>query len=80
MGRFRSRVLASNAISRTVQVLRLEHVEQRVVRGSVIEDDVAFTRAGIMHNFSYLGGLLGVVSGCSFLVIERRLARKAETP
>ncbi len=47
----------------------------QVVRyGNQMVDDVAFTRAGAMHNFSYLGGLAGIVSGCAFLVWERRRA------
>ena len=28
-----------------------------------IRDEVAFARAGAMHNFSYAGGLLGILSG-----------------
>lgn len=29
-------------------------------------DKAAFVRAGMMHNFSYLGGLLGIVTGCAY--------------
>lgn len=31
--------------------------------GNEINDDVAFARAGTMHNFSYLGGLVGIITG-----------------
>jgi MFS family permease len=31
----------------------------------------AFARAGTMHNFSYLGGFLGIITGSVYLVIIR---------
>ena len=31
--------------------------------GNEITDDVAFARAWTMHNFSYLGGLIGIITG-----------------
>jgi len=37
-----------------------------------IEDNVAFARAGTIHNFSYLGGLIGIVTGCVSIVVRRR--------
>ena len=40
--------------------------------GNAIEDDVAFWRAGTMHNFSYLGGVIGGIVGC---VMTCRLRR-----
>jgi hypothetical protein len=36
-----------------------------------VTDKVAFARAGTMHNFSYLGGFLGIVTGSLYLVWER---------
>jgi len=36
--------------------------------GNEIENDVAFARAGCMHNFSYLGGLLGILTGGAYIV------------
>ena len=39
--------------------------------GNQIQDDAAFVRAGTMHNFSYLGGLIGIVSG-GFSLLRRR--------
>lgn len=34
-------------------------------------DQVAFARAGVMHNFSYLGGFLGILTGTAYLAIAR---------
>lgn len=34
-------------------------------------DAVSFARAGAMHNSSYLGGLIGIVTGSVYLVLER---------
>jgi hypothetical protein len=39
--------------------------------GHLIIDNVAFVRAGAMHNFSYLGGLIGIVSGIVYIVSQR---------
>ena len=41
----------------------------------LIRDPVAFTRAGTMHDFSYLGGLIGIFSGAAYLIGQRRRAR-----
>jgi hypothetical protein len=35
-----------------------------------VADKVAFSRARTMHNFSYLGGFLGIVTGSLFLIVE----------
>ncbi len=42
-----------------------------------VADRVAFRRVGEMHNFSYLGGFLGIVTGSAYLVVAR--VRMAET-
>jgi len=36
-----------------------------------VADKVAFARAGTMHNFSYLGGLVGIFTGWVNLIVER---------
>ena len=36
-----------------------------------VADKVAFARAGMMHNFSYLGGFLGIITGSVYLVLVR---------
>ena len=44
-------------------------------------DRVAFARAGTLHNFTYLGGFLGSITGSLYLVAERvRLTRRTGRP
>jgi hypothetical protein len=46
-----------------------------------VTDRVAFARAGTMHNFSYLGGFLGIITASLYLVAERmRLMRRRSGP
>jgi len=46
--------------------------------GNEMIDDAAFVRAGTMHNFSYLGGLLGILTGgFSIFRYRSRLRRQA---
>lgn len=46
-----------------------------------VSDRVAFARAGIMHNFSYLGGGIGIITGSLYLVVARiRLTRRNSHP
>lgn len=40
-----------------------------------VNDPLAFWRAGTMHNFSYLGGLLSILTGCASIVIHTVRAR-----
>lgn len=41
--------------------------------GNEMIDDVAFARAGTVHNFSYLGGLVGMITGGVTVFWQRRL-------
>jgi hypothetical protein len=42
-----------------------------------VKNRVAFARAGTMHNFSYLGGGIGIITGSLYLVVERvRVSRR----
>jgi hypothetical protein len=34
-------------------------------------DKVAFARAGTMHNFTYLGGFLGILTGSAYLIVVK---------
>ena len=44
---------------------------------AAVADKVAFARAGIMHDFSYLGGFLGILTASLYLIATRvRLARR----
>lgn len=36
-----------------------------------VVDEVAFERAGTMHNFSYLGGAFGILTGCIYVAVVR---------
>jgi MFS family permease len=47
--------------------------------GHEMTNDVAFARAGTMHNFSYLGGLIGIITGGVTVLWQRRLSN-APTP
>lgn len=43
-----------------------------VPEGITVDDTKAFTAVGVIHNFSYLGGLLGLVAGCWYMVVKYR--------
>lgn len=46
-----------------------------------VADRAAFVRAGTMHDFSYLGGGIGIITASVFLVVSRfRLARRLRPP
>jgi drug/metabolite transporter (DMT)-like permease len=45
--------------------------------GNEITNDVAFAHAGAMHNCSYLGGLMGIISGGCAINVQRRRQREA---
>jgi hypothetical protein len=36
-----------------------------------VHDRVAFARVGIMHNFSYLGGVVGIITALTYLIWAR---------
>jgi hypothetical protein len=41
-----------------------------------LTDTVSFARVGTMHNFSYLGGLIGILTGMGYLIVKRISANK----
>jgi hypothetical protein len=48
-------------------------------RSERVADKVAFARVGVMHEFSYLGGFVGIVTGSAYLVIVcARFKRRLE--
>ena len=53
-------------------VVDSETVGQITQYGNEMSDDVAFARAGTMHNFSYLGGLVGIITGGVAVFWQRR--------
>lgn len=46
---------------------------------SGILDKAAFARAATMHNFSYLGGLLGIITASLYLIRRRRQTFKKKS-
>lgn len=57
--------LASGFLGFIVAFVLIRHqpTEEWIFRGQSIVDAAAFRRAGILHNFSYIGGLVGIVLG-----------------
>lgn len=45
-----------------------------------VSDPVAFARAGTMHNYSYLGGILGLVAGLIYTVLLAWKSRRQKRP
>ena len=41
-----------------------------------VQDKVRFSQAGTMHNFSYIGGLIGINTGVLWIIIERMRIRR----
>jgi hypothetical protein len=44
-----------------------------------IRDRVAFARAGNIHNFSYLGGVIGIITGSVYLIMTNLRQRRRIT-
>jgi len=53
-------------------VVNSEFAGQQTRFGNDMDNDVAFLRAWTMHNFSYLGGLVGIITGCISIAAQRR--------
>lgn len=51
----------------------------RWMAGRDVTDPVAFARAGLMHDFSYLGGLIGLAAG-AFMAIRKALRSRRTLP
>lgn len=43
--------------------------------GRHVTDPVAFARAGMMHNFSYLGGMIGLIAGIAVVIRQAMRSR-----
>lgn len=52
-----------------------EHHLPSWMTGRSVGNPVAFARAGMMHNYSYNGGLAGLISGLVLMVLAARNAR-----
>ncbi|MCM2373851.1 hypothetical protein [Aporhodopirellula aestuarii] len=64
------------ALAISFLVITPANVDPLTIRGREVTDPAAFLRAGTMHNFSYLGGFVGILTGA--VSIFRRFLR-AET-
>lgn len=65
-------VVGLAALSIAFLIIDAEAVGEITRYGNRISDDVAFARAGTMHNFSYLGGLVGIITGGMAVFWQRR--------
>jgi hypothetical protein len=75
-------VVAATALAFGLGALAYAHfsIDESAVRGYTfppdVADPVAFARVGTMHAFSYLGGLVGIITAVIYLVVARvRMAR-----
>lgn len=50
------------------------------MEGRNVTDPVAFAQAGVMHNFSYIGGQIGLTFGLVAVVRAARRSRRSATP
>ncbi|MEM7455577.1 MAG: hypothetical protein AAF456_14585 [Planctomycetota bacterium] len=60
------------ALAVAFMIVDAETVGELTRYGNAIDDDVAFARAGTMHNFSYVGGLVGIVNGAVDIFRQRK--------
>lgn len=65
--------LAALAIS--VATIDAQHLPGWMT-GRLVSDPVAFARAGTMHNFSYLGGGVGLLFGLALMILAARRSRR----
>lgn len=59
------------ALARAYAVIDAAHLPPFWIPREAV-DPVAFSRAGELHNASYAGGVIGILSGCGWLVWRRR--------
>jgi hypothetical protein len=69
-------IVGLTALAVAFQTISPASIGEIVRYGNVISNPVEFARAETMHNFSYLGGLVGIISGIVWIVRERRAALK----
>ena len=60
---FTALIVGLGALAISFLVIQPGMIEIGSRYGNEIVDDAAFARAGTMHNFSYLGGLVGIYTG-----------------
>jgi hypothetical protein len=68
------------ALASAFVIVDVDNVGEISRYGNEIRDDAAFERAGTMHNFSYLGGLVGIITGgVAILWLRRRSTASPST-
>lgn len=72
---FTTLLVGLTALLISTLVLTHEHVGEITRYGNAIVDDAAFARAGTMHDFSYLGGLVGILTGGIAIYRQRRVIK-----
>ena len=72
-------IVGLTALAIAYAIVDIESVGEIAPYGNQVIDDVAFARAGTMHNFSYLGGLIGIVTGGVSILLQRRRFNSAAT-
>jgi|688.fasta_scaffold658023_1 hypothetical protein len=73
-------VVGLAALATALVFLDTDNVGEISRYGNEMSDDVAFARAGTMHNFSYLGGLVGIITGgVAILWLRQRSSTSASS-
>lgn len=73
-------VVGLMALAIAFATIDAEDAGEIVRYGVEIQEDVAFARAGMMHNFSYLGGVIGILSGGLTIWWQRGRTERLEVP
>lgn len=47
--------------------------------GIKVDDAKAFAAVGVIHNFSYIGGLLGLIAGCWYMIVKYRKTKAVQS-
>ncbi|NEO87788.1 MAG: hypothetical protein F6J87_26550 [Spirulina sp. SIO3F2] len=64
-------VIGLTALAIAFLVINTDTIGEISRYGNEVSDVVAFARAGTMHNFSYLGGLIGIITGGVLIFLLR---------
>ena len=67
------------ALSIAFVIVDPETVGEFTRYNNAIDNDAAFVRAGTMHNFSYLGGIAGIITGAFAIFRQRKRYARTES-
>ncbi|MDB9425217.1 hypothetical protein PN437_09965 [Microcystis aeruginosa CS-564/01] len=68
-------VIGLSALICSLLIYDDDYTKELKVYGNSIININAFMMAGTMHNYSYLGGIVGIVVGGFWLILERKWAK-----